>query len=344
MTEHVERPTTRPNHYPSRAGVFAALDLGTNNCRLLIARPDHGSFRVLDAYSRIVRLGERVAVSGVLLEAAMTRTLEALSVCADKMHRRRVTSFRGVATQACREARNGSDFLGRVAQQLGLRLDLIAPAEEARLAVTGCTPLLDPSVPEAVLFDIGGGSTEVMLLHRAERVWRLVDWLSMPHGVVTLAEREREGLTGADGYRRIANEIAAGLTLFDTRHDLANRLRHGAIQMVGTSGTVTTLAGVHLGLRRYSRAAVDGTWLDAAQIRTAVDTIRQLTTSERAAHPCIGPDRADLVVPGCVILDGILTVWPVARLRVADRGLREGIIVELMREAGIRLERPTVVS
>jgi exopolyphosphatase/guanosine-5'-triphosphate,3'-diphosphate pyrophosphatase len=338
------RPLKGPDRRASANGadgVFAALDLGTNNCRLLIARPERGSFRVTDAYSRIVRLGERVAASGVLLEAAMARTLEALTVCADKMQRRRVTSFRGVATQACREARNGADFLSQVARVTGLRLDLIAPAEEARLAVTGCTPLLDPAGSDAVLFDIGGGSTELMLLRRADAVWRMVDWLSMPHGVVTLAERD--GALDDDSYVRLAGEIAAGLSQFDSRHDLGS-LKQGAVQMVGTSGTVTTLAGVHLGLKRYSRAAVDGTWLGAAEIGAAIGAIRRLTPAERAAHPCIGADRADLVVPGCAILDGILSVWPASRLRVADRGLREGIIVELMREAGVRLARPAVVS
>jgi exopolyphosphatase / guanosine-5'-triphosphate,3'-diphosphate pyrophosphatase len=347
LSENLEReqqPNFRSGRDMGGAGIFAALDLGTNNCRLLVARPERGSFRVLDAYSRIVRLGEQVAASGMLLDAAMERTLAALSVCADKMRRRQVTSYRGVATQACREARNGPDFLGRIEQETGLQLDLIAPAEEARLAVTGCMPLLDPHVPDAVMFDIGGGSTEIMLLRRADNVWRMIDWLSMPHGVVTLAEREGVDILSDETYRRLAGEIAAGLALFDARHDLADRLRQGSVQMIGTSGTVTTLAGVHLRLRRYSRAAVDGAWLGASEIVAAIGTIRGLSPAERVNHPCVGSDRGDLVVPGCAILDGILAVWPVARLRVADRGLREGIIVELMREAGIKLSRPTVIS
>jgi exopolyphosphatase/guanosine-5'-triphosphate,3'-diphosphate pyrophosphatase len=312
------------------APVFAAIDLGTNNCRLLVARESAGSFRVIDAFSRIVRLGERVAATGALTEGAMARTIAALKVCAAKLRRRGVTHYRGVATQACREARNGPEFLARVRDETGLLLEVIDPREEAELALSGCAALLDARVPRGILFDIGGGSTEVLLVENAGAGWRALDTVSIPRGVVGYAERHGD-VVSADDYEDMVAEIQGLLAPFENRHGLARQVRDGALQMVGASGTVTTLAGVHLRLPRYNRAAVDGAWLDFEHMRTASGRIVALDWHARADHPCIGPERADLVVPGCAILEAICRLWPVGRLRVADRGLREGIILGLMR-------------
>lgn len=322
------------------AGIFAALDLGTNNCRLLVARPSGGSFRVIDAFSRVVRLGDRLATTGELAHTAMDRTVEALQVCAGKLRRRGVTGFRGVATEACRRARNGGAFVARVAAETGLSLEIIEAREEAMLALTGCAPLLDAAVPYALLFDIGGGSTEVTFLsyegaagttRATSHGWTIVDSVSLGLGVVVLAERLGHDVVAADAYDAQVEETAAKLTAFEAAHDIGSKLASGQVQMLGTSGTVTTLSGIHMNLPRYERALVDGSWLDLTAIRGICASLRLLDRAGRAANPCIGCERTDLVLAGCAILEGILRVWPVPRLRVADRGLREGILLNLMR-------------
>ena len=314
------------------ARVYAALDLGTNNCRLLVARPTGETFRVIDAFSRIVRLGERLAVSGELTGAAMDRAVDALRICAGKLARRGVARYRGVATEACRRARNGAAFLARVTAETGLEFEIIDPAEEASLALAGCESLLDLPPPHALLFDIGGGSTEVTWLERDEtRGWFIADSLSLGCGVVPFAERFGGDRVSLASYRAMIDEIVTMLRPLEARRGIAAMIAAGRVQMLGTSGTVTTLAGVRMNLPRYQRALVDGSWLDLADAVTVSRSLMELDWAGRAAHPCIGHERADLVVAGCAILEAILELWPVKRLRVADRGLREGILLGLMR-------------
>jgi exopolyphosphatase/guanosine-5'-triphosphate,3'-diphosphate pyrophosphatase len=320
-------------------GLYAALDLGTNNCRLLVARPAQDGFRVVDAFSRIVRLGEGLAASGELSGPAMARTIEALRVCAGKIRRRGVTQVRAVATEACRRAANCQDFLDAVRRETGIELEIISQNEEAALAVCGCAPLIDPDVPDILLFDIGGGSTEICWLKASPdgaaaspraAALSLYAWLSVPIGVITLAERYGGGEIGPQAYRDMEAEMAAAVAAFAVRHEVACAVARGAIQMLGTSGTVTTLAGVHKELRRYDRAAVDGSYLDMATVRAISARITAMTFAERAAHPCIGPERADLVIAGCAILSALCRLWPAERLRVADRGLREGMLYAMI--------------
>ncbi len=356
MTHVGRRPAAGPGGGPelsalsavcgeaSGAPVFAALDLGTNNCRLLVARPSGRSFRVIDAFSRVVRLGDRLATTGELAHTAMDRTVEALQVCATKLRRRGVTGFRGVATEACRRARNGGAFVARVAAETGLALEIIEAREEAMLALTGCAPLLDTTVPYALLFDIGGGSTEVTFLRHDTQCddgegrgngWAIVDSVSLGLGVVVLAERLGHDTVAADAYETQVEETAAKLAAFEAAHDIGAKLALGKVQMLGTSGTVTTLSGIHMNLPRYERALVDGSWLELTAIQGICASLRLLDRAGRAANPCIGFERTDLVLAGCAILEGILRVWPVPRLRVADRGLREGILTTLMDEDGL---------
>jgi exopolyphosphatase/guanosine-5'-triphosphate,3'-diphosphate pyrophosphatase len=311
--------------------VYAALDLGTNNCRLLVARPQGDSFRVIDAFSRIVRLGERLATTGELDMSAMDRTVDALRICAGKLQRRGVTSYRGVATEACRRARNGGAFVARIAAETGLTLEIIGTREEADLALAGCAPLLDPAIPGAILFDIGGGSTEVTWLRRAGGRWAMVDSISLAFGVVVLAERLGRDRVAPGAYAALVGETAQALAAFEAAQSIGAQLVAGQVQMLGTSGTVTTLSGIRQQLPRYERAQVDGSSLELAEIQAVCAGLRGLDWHGRAAQPCIGTERADLVLAGCAILEGILEVWPVPRLRVADRGLREGILLGLMR-------------
>jgi exopolyphosphatase / guanosine-5'-triphosphate,3'-diphosphate pyrophosphatase len=314
---------------------FAALDLGTNNCRLLIARPVGAGFRVVDAFSRIVRLGEGLATTGRLSEDATKRALEALKICAAKIVARSVDAGRYVATEACRRAANCDGFLARVKREVGLEIEIISAREEARLVVAGCSPLLHSRTPYAIIFDIGGGSTEIVWV----RLWRAADGrrrplilgaISLPFGVVTLTDRFGGTEVSPATYRLMVAEAAAALAPFEYRHRILRKVRDGKVQMLGSSGTVTTLAGIHLALPRYIRAMVDGSMLTFEQIAAVSAHLAGLDFAGRAANPCIGHERADLVLSGCAVLDAICATWPVGRLRVADRGVREGILLDLM--------------
>jgi exopolyphosphatase/guanosine-5'-triphosphate,3'-diphosphate pyrophosphatase len=318
---------------------YAALDLGTNNCRLLIARRANDGFRVIDAFSRIVRLGEGLAATGRLSEAAMARTIEALKVCAGKIGQRKVAFGRYVATEACRQAENCADFLAQVKEAIGIELEIISTAEEARLVVAGCAPLFHPRIRYAIVFDIGGGSTEIVWLHQvgpraAPPRMEILGSVSLPFGVVTFTERFGGiEVTPAD-YRAMVAEAEAALIPFERTHNIRRQVRARQVQMLGSSGTVTTLAGVHLALPRYIRALVDGSMLTFDQIELVSRHLAGLDIAGRAASPCVGRERADLVLSGCAILDAICATWPVGRLRVADRGIREGILFDLMHEHG----------
>jgi exopolyphosphatase / guanosine-5'-triphosphate,3'-diphosphate pyrophosphatase len=330
------RPSPRPQTAMHRfARQYAALDLGTNNCRLLVARPAGSGFRVIDAFSRIVRLGEGLAASGALSEEAMARALDALKVCADKIAGRQVAGGRYVATEACRQADNCEAFLARVRQEVGLEIEIISSTEEARLVVAGCAPLLNPRIPYAIVFDIGGGSTEIVWLRLCgaenRRRTQILGSVSLSFGVVTLTDRFGGAEVSPATYRAMVAETIAALAPFDSAQDIQRHVRTGRVQMLGSSGTVTTLAGIHLALPRYTRALVDGSVLTFEQISVVSAHLAGLDLAGRAANPCIGRERADLVLSGCAILDAICMTWPVGRLRVADRGVREGILFDLMR-------------
>ena len=315
---------------------YAALDLGTNNCRLLIARPSGRDFTVIDAFSRVVKLGEGLATSGRLSDAAMDRTLSALTICADKLQRRNVRLARSVATEACRRASNGFDFIERVRRETGIALDIISAEEEARLAVLGCHILLEAGEGPAVIFDIGGGSTELVLVEasgaEASRVPRILDWQSVPWGVVSLTDTVGRGEDSEASriarYAKMKQLVSDSFSPFAAR--VATAAQHDDIRLLGTSGTVTTLASLYLELPSYDRKAVDGLIVPAGEMREISARLSVMTPYERSTLPCIGQDRADLVVAGCAILEAILDLWPARRLGVADRGIREGILRSLM--------------
>ena len=319
------RPEGRWRH------TFAALDLGTNNCRLLVAQPSRGGFRVIDSFSRIVRLGQGLGASGVLADDAIERTIGALRICAGKMHRRRVTLSRSIATEACRQAANCDEFLARVTEQAGLNLDIIDAAEEARLAVAGCAPLLDQRCDNALVFDIGGGSTEVMWLRVCPGASPdVLAWTSLPCGVVTLAETHGGCHVPPEVYEKMVDLVADMLRPFEASNVICEALAEGRAQMLGTSGTVTTLAAIKLGLPRYDRRRVDGAWLAADDLRRVSHTLAAMSYEERNDHPCIGEGRADLVIAGCAIFDAIFRTWPAPGVRVADRGVRDGMLFGMM--------------
>ncbi len=316
------------------AEVYAALDLGTNNCRLLIACPTEDGFRVVDSFSRIIRLGEGVSATGYISEAAIERAIAALSICRDKIRSKKARRLRLIATEACRAAANAEGFRDRVAAETGIRLEVIDRETEAALAVIGCSPLLDPRGRGAILFDIGGGSTELVRIERdpdqPNASPYTKSWMSIPLGVVTLAEHFGGRDVTKQSYAAMVEEVARHVGPFAAEHgtDLSD------MHLLGTSGTVTTLAGVHLNLARYDRRRVDGIWMSNAEISGTITQLLGMNYQERAANNCISAERADLVLAGCAILDAIRNAFPLPRLRVADRGLREGMLVEMMREDG----------
>ena len=315
--------------------IYGALDLGTNNCRLLVARPTARGFRVVDAFSRIIRLGEGLQRTGALSQPAMDRAIDALKICTDKMIRRNVMRSRLIATEACRQASNGAEFVERVRVETGLRLEIIDRETEARLAVAGSAALLDRECDAALVFDIGGGSSELMWLSVRPDGHHIEAWTSLPVGVVTLAESFGGVDVTGETFEAMVAAVMPMLCAFDLEHDICRTLASRSAHLLGTSGTVTTIAGVHLGLERYDRSKVDGCWLGIDDIQAVTEGLLRMSHDERAASPCIGHERADLVLAGCAILEGIKRVWPCTRVRVADRGLREGILTTLMVEDGV---------
>ena len=318
---------------------YAALDLGTNNCRLLIARAGGDDFTVVDAFSRVVRLGEGLTSTGRMSDEAMDRAVEALSVCADKLKKRNVVLARSVATEACRQAVNGAQFIERVKRETGIHLDIITPKEEARLAVMGCHALLESGEGPALIFDIGGGSTELVLVSTTGLVPEILDWVSVPWGVVSLTESERSEGDSPEQlkavYKSMRDKVMGSFAEF------AGRLpkEGGERRLLGTSGTVTTLASVYLKLNSYDRRAVDGLHLPTAAMRDISGELARRNIQGRAEFPTIGHERADLVVAGCAILESIFDIWPGERLGVADRGIREGILRALMASDAKRRNR-----
>lgn len=331
------------------SGNYGALDLGTNNCRLLVARPSRRGFLVVDAFSRIIRLGEGVTTSGRLSEAAMARTIEALRVCEAKLRRASVVRSRLIATQACRIADNGSEFLDRIRSEVGLDIEVVSRETEARLAVSGCAALIDGHSELVLVFDIGGGSSELIWLDmecrdqdrrfassaRPEAHDCIAGWTSLPVGVVTIAEEFGGRSPTAGDFEAMVAHVMALIEPFESAHGFRRRMQGRKAHMLGTSGTVTTVAGIHLRLPRYDRNRVDGCWLETGDVRAVTQDLLRRSYEERVGEPCIGRDRADLVLAGCAILEALLRMWPCETLRVADRGLREGILVSLMKEDGV---------
>lgn len=337
------RPGERPLEAPR---AFAAIDLGTNNCRLLVGAPAGEGFRVLDSFSRTVRLGEGLEETGRLGEAAMARAIAALQGCAQRLERRPIRGLRAVATEACRRAENGAAFLARARAETGLPIEIISTREEAELALESCAPLLRGQARRALLFDIGGGSTELAWVRLGENgpdglAPRLIGTISLPIGVVTLAERWPEAAQTEDGFDAMVDEVERQLRPFEAVHRIAQEVRQGGVVLLGTSGTVTTLAGIALGLPRYSRAAVDGTVLQGEAAAAALVVLRALGREGLERHPCVGPERAEFVLPGCAVFAAIHRLWPAPQVVVADRGLREGMLLRLMRGPR-RAGRPVV--
>ncbi len=312
---------------------FAAIDLGTNSCRLLICKFD-GKIRIIDSFSKVVRLGENLQEDNRLSEDAIERSLKALKICVDKVQQNNVTRLRAVTTEACRRASNGHVLVERAKKELGLDLEIIAPNEEALLALIGCSGVFQNNIPYGIAFDIGGGSTEVMWVSLSDNVkdFKVIDWISLPFGVVTLSDEYASHSTSPRIYEQIIDKTTTALNLFAEKNNIAPYIENKQVQMVGTSGTVTTLAAIFLKLSRYDRHVIDGIYLRTQDLKDITQSILNMSPKQRNAHPCIGVGRSDLVITGSAILEGILGAFNLSWLRVADRGVREGILMSLIQK------------
>ena len=318
--------------------VFAAIDLGTNSCRLLVGKYD-GHLKVIDSYSKVVRLGENIQITNMLTEEAIERTLKALQICVDKVKQNKVTHLKAVTTEACRRAENSHILLERAKKELGLELEVITSKEEASFAISGCSGVFQNNIPYVIAFDIGGGSTEVMWVALKEGSanfkdgstnFEVLDLISLPFGVVTLSDQFGNFSTSPKIYDQIREKVSSELGKFSRRNNIQSFIDEKQVQMVGTSGTVTTLAAIHLKLQRYDRYLIDGIYLRFEDIRTIAQNVLHMPLHKRNQHPSIGVGRSDLVITGSGILEGICDSFELPYLRVADRGVREGILMSLV--------------
>ena len=337
---NVKKKGGRRRRRRKKLPVYAALDLGTNNCRLLVARPQGDRFRVIDSYSKVVRLGQGLSATGRLSDKSMDSALEALKASAQKMASRKVTRWRCVATQATRQAENCDEFLQRVKDEAGMTLEVISPRVEARLSVMGCLNLIDTKKDVVLVIDIGGGSTEISWVDvrrlrnmgEIRRVHRppISAWASLPVGVVSLSEQFPEREDREAWFNDMKNCVRHHIKEQGAATRFTKIFAAGQGHIIGTSGTITSLAGIHLKLPHYQRDKVDGLWMPQ---QTAVDIARDMALRDpiaRAAEPSIGKDRSQMLVAGCAIIDVLCELWPSERIRVADRGLREGILMGLI--------------
>jgi exopolyphosphatase/guanosine-5'-triphosphate,3'-diphosphate pyrophosphatase len=336
-------------HHP----IIAAIDLGTNSCRLLIAvvniaslkktffrkRPNPQGWKIIDSYAKIVRLGEGLHKNDLLSDEAIDRTIEALRICKKKLDFHHVLRIRAVATEACRRASNSDILIERAKTELGLNIEIVSAKEEARLALTGCAGILTSRIPYAIVFDIGGGSTEIIFIKIDSEgrqrpgypiMFEVIDSISIPYGVVTVSELYAQFATSPEIHQNIREMVVTAIEKFIERNQILPLIEAGQLQMVGSSGTITTLAAVKLELPRYERKRIDGTYMDLADIHSISQSLLMMTEDERGQHPCIGGGRSDLVIVGSAILQGICDAIPTTQLRVADRGVREGILSELL--------------
>ncbi len=339
MSEHASGPVG------ATRAAFAALDLGSNNCRMMVAIPAGRGFRVIDSYSRLVRLGEGLAHSGALSDAAMDRTIGALHACASRLSRRNLRGVRAVATEACRRAANGRAFLERVRDETGLAINVISAREEAELALESCAALLHTRVAgearpptRGLLFDIGGGSTEIAWVRLAgpdprhgRAAQELIGYESLAMGVITMAELFGARMFEPGGYEAMVEHVEARLIGFDQVHCIGREIRQGGVRLVGTSGTITTVASVAMKLKHYRRALVDGVSLSREEASEAIMALRRAGRRGLSLHGCVGPERAGYVLPGCAIFEAIHRLWPTPSVSVADRGLRDGMLLRMMR-------------
>ena len=299
---------------------------------MVIATPTPSSFRIVETFSRITRLGEGIIKDNELSRPAIKRTIGALKVCAGVLAEYApIYKGRYVATAACRRAVNCKEFIDAVKRETGLNIEIISSKEESRLAVVGCIPLLNRNIKRALVFDIGGGSSEISLARVTNSGKTFIEgFVSLPYGVVTVSEAFPAQEMTDLAYNTIIERTHKILSEFEEKYQISEAIRNQEIQIIGTSGTVTVLGAVHLNLPRYNRSAVDGLSISRQDIERAINKIKRMGDEGRRKHACIGAQKADLTIAGCAIIEALCSFWPIAEITVADRGIREGILLDLM--------------
>lgn len=315
-----------------KRGNYAAIDLGTNSCRLVIATPTPSSFHIVETFSRITRLGEGIINNNELSHAAIRRTINTLKVCSGVLEEYApIVRARYVATAACRRAKNCKYFLELVKKETNLDIEIISSHEEARLAVVGCVPLLNRHIKRALVFDIGGGSTEVSLARMTASGKTLIEgYVSLPYGVVTVSEAFPNHEMTDLAYDTIIERTHKILNEFENKYHISQAIANQEIQVLGTSGTVTVLGAVFLNLSYYNRSVVDGLAMSRQDAMRTINKIRRIGDEGRKKHACIGASKADLTLAGCAIIEGLLSFWDISEITIADRGIREGILLDMM--------------
>ncbi len=311
---------------------YAVIDLGTNSCRLVIATPTTTSFRVVETYSKVVRLGEGIIQDNNLAPKAMRRTIQALKVCRGVIDEYMpITALRFVATAACRRAQNVAQFVEMARREAGIELEVISSKEEARLSVVGCLPLLIRKIKRVLVFDIGGGSTQISLARVTDSGKTFIEgFVSLPYGVVTISEAFAGHEMSTLEYSTVVERTQVILQEFEDKYHIRQAIANQEIQVIGTSGTVTVIGAVHLRLPRYNRSAVDGIAISAPDIEYTINKIKTMGVEGRCKHPCIGRSKSDLTIAGCAVIEALMTFWPISEITVADRGIREGILLDMM--------------
>lgn len=311
---------------------YAAIDLGTNSCRLVVATPTTTSFRVIETFSKVVRLVEGIIKDNQLSTQAMRRALNALKVCRGVINEYSpITASRFVATAACRRAKNVAQFVELVKREANIELEVISSKEEARLSVVGCLPLLNRNIKRVLVFDIGGGSTQISLARVTDYGKTFIEgFVSLPYGVVTVSEAFAGHEMSTLEYSTVVDRTQAILQEFEDKHHINEAIANQEIQVIGTSGTVTVIGAVHLKLPRYNRSAVDGIAISSPDVTATVNKIKTMGAEGRCKHPCIGQSKSDLTLAGCAIIEALTTFWPISEITVADRGIREGILLDMM--------------
>lgn len=307
---------------------FAAIDLGSRNCRTIVGcQSKAGAFEYIETYSKSVSLADGVAASKKLSRKSMDRTIEALAFCSKVLSRYAGLTYLAVATDAMRRAENASVFIKRVKRELGLIISIITPQEEAYYAALGCIEVLSLETEIFVVFDIGGGSSEIALCRqKSDKDIELIDSLSIPYGVINLLE-SKDHLTFS-GYSNLVQKISDlsrdFLNQYATTLDFVNNF-----QCIGTSGTTTTVAALNMNLRFYDREKINDSILQFSEILKTVHYVQSLSEDERKLHPYISQSNEDLVLGGLTILEGIVRGLPASTITVTDRGVRDGVVYAL---------------
>lgn len=308
--------------------VFASIDLGTNTVRLLVVTGNSKGFTTLHSNQLITRLGEGLSHSGILKDIAMERTIKAVLDFKREASKYSPFAIWVAATSAVREAKNRNEFIEKIREVTGLELEVIPWEEEARRTLLGVFSGLDGNIKKAIVFDIGGGSTEYILTVDK----RLVKSVGTALGVVHLSEKYIRKDPVDDGELIILESVITNKirNVKSQLHDVLCTMHD--VRLIGTAGTVTTIAALDLNLHPYDPAKVNGYVLNIENVKEILKKLKNMTLEERRNIPALESGREDLIIPGAVIVIKTMEIFGFNEMIVSDYGLREGIILAKMSE------------